>query len=255
MTPRVTAVVLSWNGRAETLSCLRSLAETTYPTLSVVVVDNDSSDDVGRAVTDAFPDVRVIRLEENRGFSGGVNAGLAAALGDGADHVLLLNNDATVEPGFLEPLVTAASDPGVGAVSSQILLSDPPHRVWYAGASYDPRRGHQGRHEHYGEQRLPASAPPYATDRACGGAMLVPRAAAERVGGLDDDLFAYAEDVDWSMRARAAGLAILEMWAGLALSSTVPKVPPSFGILAAATAVFAAAVVVSRRRSPALITA
>jgi zinc/manganese transport system permease protein len=55
--------------------------------------------------------------------------------------------------------------------------------------------------------------------------------------------------------ALSAGLAILEMWAGLALSSTVPKVPPSFGILAAATALFAAAVIVSRRRSPALITA
>lgn len=209
MTPRVTVVVLSWNGTEQTLACLRSLSEATYPALSVVVVDNASADDVAAAVAHAFPDVRVIRLEENRGFSGGVNAGLAAALGDGTDHVLLLNNDATVEPGFLEPLVTAASDPGVGAVSSQILLSDPPHRVWYAGASYDPRRGHQGRHEHYGEQRLPESAPPYATDRACGGAMLVPRAAAERVGGLDDDLFAYAEDVDWSMRARAAGLSIL----------------------------------------------
>ncbi len=209
MTPRVTAVVLSWNGRAETLACLRSLAETTYPTLSVVVVDNDSSDDVGRAVTDAFPDVRVIRLSENRGFAGGVNAGLNVALADRADHVLLLNNDATVEPGFLEPLVAAASAAGVGAVSSQILHSEPPHLVWYAGASYDPRRGHQGRHEHFGEPRLPASVEPYVTDRACGGAMLVTRAAIDRVGGLDESLFAYAEDVDWSMRARAAGLSIL----------------------------------------------
>ena len=209
MTQRVTVVVLSWNGTEETLACLRSLSEATYPALSAVVVDNDSHDDVKSAVADAFPDVRVIRLEENRGFSGGVNAGLEAALADGADHVLLLNNDATVDPGFLEPLVAAASQAGVGAVSSQILHSDPPHLVWYAGAAYDPRRGHQGRHEHYGEPRLPASAPPYPTDRACGGAMLVTRAAADQVGGLDDDLFAYAEDVDWSMRARAAGLSIL----------------------------------------------
>jgi GT2 family glycosyltransferase len=209
VTSRVTAVVLSWNGTEETLACLRSLSAATYPALSALVVDNASTDDVAAAVAGAFPDVRVIRLEENRGFSGGVNAGLEAALADGADHVLLLNNDATVEPGFLEPLVAAASEPGVGAVSSQILHSDPPHVVWYAGASYDPRRGHQGRHEHYGEPRLPASASPYPTDRACGGAMLVPRAAAEGVGELDDDLFAYAEDVDWSMRARAAGLSIL----------------------------------------------
>jgi len=123
VTSRVTAVVLSWNGTEQTLACLRSLSAATYPALSAVVVDNDSTDDVAAAVAEAFPDVRVIRLEENRGFSGGVNAGLEAALADGADHVLLLNNDATVEPGFLEPLVAAASEPGVVAVSSQILPS------------------------------------------------------------------------------------------------------------------------------------
>ena len=206
MTPQVGAVILSWNGADETLACLRSLANVTYPALSAVVVDNGSEDDVADAVTRGFPDVRVIRLDENRGFSGGVNVGLQDALAAGADYVLLLNNDATVEPGFLEPLVAAASAPGVGAASSQILHSDPPHLVWYAGASYDPRRGHQGRHQRYGEPPLAAHVPPYTTDRACGGAMLIPRSAAERVGGLDEGLFAYAEDVDWSMRARAAGL-------------------------------------------------
>ena len=209
MTGRVTAVVLSWNGKEETLECLRSLGNATYPALSVVVVDNDSSDDVGGAVAEGFPQARVIRLPENRGFAGGVNAGLEAALEAGADHVLLLNNDATVEPGFLEPLVAAAAAPGVGAASAQILHAEPPHLVWYAGAAYDPRRGHQGRHTHHGEPRLPSSVPPYPTDRACGGAMLVPRAAAERVGGLDEELFAYAEDVDWSVRARSSGLSIL----------------------------------------------
>lgn len=209
MTARVTAVVLSWNGRDETLECLRSLGAATYPALSVVVVDNNSSDDVGTAIAERFPDVRVIRLLENRGFAGGVNAGLEAALEGDADHVLLLNNDATVEAGFLEPLVEAASRPGVGAVCAQILHADPPHLVWYAGASYDPRRGHQGRHSHHGEPRLRASTAPYPTDRACGGAMLIPRRAAERVGGLDEALFAYAEDVDWSLRARSFGLSIL----------------------------------------------
>ena len=209
MTASVTAVVLSWNGREDTLACLRSLEQVTYSSLSVVVVDNNSRDGSPDAVRDARPDVRLIALAENRGFAGGVNAGLGAALDDGAEHVLLLNNDATVEPGFLEPLVAAASAPEVGAACAQILHADPPHLVWYAGARYDPRRGHQGRHTGYGEPRLPATTPSYPTDRACGGAMLIPRHAAERVGLLDETLFAYAEDVDWSLRARAAGLTIL----------------------------------------------
>lgn len=208
MSSRVTAVVLGWNGRQDTLACLRSLEHATYPDLSVVVVDNASTDGGPEAVAAEFPGVRLIRLEENRGFAGGVNVGVAAALEAGADHVLLLNNDATVDSGFLEPLVDAAAGPGVGAACAQILQDDG-ERIWYAGAAYDPRRGHQGRHTGYGSSPIPASVPPYETDRACGGAMLVPRPAVEHVGALDESLFAYAEDVDWSMRARGAGLRIL----------------------------------------------
>ena len=201
------AVVLAWNGRDDTLACLRSLRAATYPERSVVVVDNASTDGGADAVAAEFPEATLIRLDENRGFAGGVNAGVAASLDGGADFVLLLNNDATVEAGFLEPLV-AAVGPGVGAACSQILDADG-SRIWYAGADYDPRRGHQGRHTGYGSPPIPASVAPYETDRACGAAMLVPRAVFELVGSLDEGLFAYAEDVDWSLRAGNAGLRIV----------------------------------------------
>jgi GT2 family glycosyltransferase len=204
----VTTVLLAWNGRDDTLACLRSLEQVRYPDLSVVVVDNGSTDGGPEAVTAEFPDVRVIRLGENRGFAGGVNAGVAEAVEAGDELVLLLNNDAVVDPGFLEPLVEAVSAPRVGAVCSQILEADG-RRIWYAGAAYDPRRGYQGRHTGYGDPPLPPTVAPYTTDRACGGAMLVPKTVLEQVGPLDEDLFAYAEDVDWSMRARASGLEIL----------------------------------------------
>ena len=208
MTPRVSAVVLGWNGREDTLACLRSLGRATYPALSVVVVDNASTDGGPDEIATEFPGVRLIRLDENRGFAGGVNVGVAVALEDGADAVLLLNNDATAEPGFLEPLVEALSAGGVGAACAQILDATT-GRIWYAGATYDPRRGHQGRHTGYGDPPLPPEAPPRETERACGGAMLIARAALDAVGLLDEALFAYAEDVDWSLRARAAGLRIL----------------------------------------------
>ena len=201
------AVVLGWNGRDDTLACLRSLRAVTYPDLAVVVVDNASVDGGPDAVAAEFPEVTLIRLDENRGFAGGVNVGVAAALESGADVVLLLNNDAAVEAGFLEPLVEAV-EPGVGAACAQILDADGSH-IWYAGAAYDPRRGHQGRHTGYGQPPLPPEVAPYETDRACGGAMLVPRSVVRLVGPLDESLFAYAEDVDWSLRARAAGLRIV----------------------------------------------
>ncbi len=78
----------------------------------MIVVDNGSSDGSPEAVEAEFPAAVVIRMGMNAGFSGGVNAGIEAAIERGADAVLLLNNDMVVEPGFLEPLVAAALEPG-----------------------------------------------------------------------------------------------------------------------------------------------
>lgn len=201
----VAVVVLSWNGRDDTLGCLASLAEVAYARLDVVVVDNGSTDGSAEAVEAGFPDALVIRLGRNAGFSGGVNAGISAGLERGAGAVLLLNNDMVVEPGFLDPLVDAAAQPGVAAACSQILFADPPDRVWYAGASFRPRRGHHGRNVGFGKAPLPAASLPYQVDCACGGAMLIPRAAIDEVGLFDEGLFAYREDLDWSLRARERG--------------------------------------------------
>ena len=208
MSARVAVVVLTWDDRELTLRCLGSLGALTYPDVRVVLVDNGSRDGTVDAVARRIPDVRArraareprLRRRRQRRRRGGARGG--------AEHVFLLNNDATVEPGALEPLVGAAAAASVGAACSQIL-HEGSGTIWYAGAEYDPRRGHQGRHTGYGRPALPPETAPYPTGRACGGAMLVPRAALDRVGLLDDALFAYAEDVDWSVRAQRAGLSIL----------------------------------------------
>jgi hypothetical protein len=205
--PHVTAIVLSWNGRERTLACLRSLERVTYRPFSVLVVDNGSSDGSADAVAAAHPGLALVRLAGNLGFAGGMNAGIRAALAAGADAVLLLNNDMEVEPGFVEPLVAAvAGDPSCAAACAQILFEGEPPRIWYAGARFGARRGHSGRNVGYGQPPLPAATPPYPTDRACGGAMLFTGEVSARVGLFDDELFAYAEDADWSLRARRDGL-------------------------------------------------
>ncbi len=207
VSPRVTAIVLSWNGREHTLACLRSLARVTYRPFAIVVVDNGSSDGSAEAVASEHPGAVLVRLSENLGFAGGMNAGIRAAFAGGADAVVLLNNDMEVEPGFLEPLVAALeADPAAASACAQILFAGAPPRIWYAGASFNARHGYSGRHVGYGKPPLAAATPPYATGRACGGAMLFTAAVAERVGLFDEELFAYAEDTDWSLRARRAGL-------------------------------------------------
>ncbi len=206
----VAAVVLSWNGRDNTLKCLRSLDNVTYRSFHVIVVDNGSTDGSADSISVSRPGLELVRLNENTGFAKGMNTGIRHAFAAGAEGVVTLNNDMVVDPAFVEPLADAlVSDPRAGAACSQILFADPPDRVWYAGAPYDPRRGYQGRHTRYGEPPMPLDATPYVTDRACAGAMLIPRGVAERVGLFDEELFAYAEDVDWSLRARRVGKHVL----------------------------------------------
>jgi GT2 family glycosyltransferase len=208
--PQVTAVVLSWNGKERTLAALRSLASVGYEPFSVLVVDNGSTDGSADAVASAHPGVTLVRLPENVGFAGGMNAGIRAALERGAGAVVTLNNDMEVEPGFVGPLVDAlAADGRAAAACAQILFADEPARIWYAGAPYRARRGHSGRNTGYGRPPLDAATPPFETPRACGGAMLVGREVLESVGLFDESLFAYAEDTDWSLRAAAAGRHVL----------------------------------------------
>ena len=196
---KVAAIVLSWNGREDTLACLRSLEG---QGAEVIVVDNASEDGSAEAVSG----VEVIRNPRNLGYAGGMNVGLRAALDRGADAVLLLNNDVELEAGAVTAL--AAASEGAAAVCPLITFADNPETVWYAGAPFDPTRGYQGRHRGFGQ---PASefTETVQTERACGAAMLIPRRALDAVGLFDDALFAYHEDTEWSLRAKAAGLPIL----------------------------------------------
>jgi GT2 family glycosyltransferase len=196
------AVVLNWNGGDDTLAALGSLDG-----FDAICVDNGSVDGSDAAVERRFPQVELLRLGENRGFAGGSNAGIRRALERGADWVLLLNNDAVAQPGLADALGrAAASRPDAGILACKVLFEDG-RTVMYAGASFNPWLGYSGRRVGFGgpdrfrEQRD--------VRRADGAAMALSRALLERVGLLDEDLFAYVEDVDLSLRARAAGFAIV----------------------------------------------
>jgi GT2 family glycosyltransferase len=122
--PRVRAVVVDHNGGDVTVECLEHLVASAHPAdgLEVVLVDNGSQHSVVKQVRAELPSVRVIVSPENLGFAGGCNLGMGNL--DGVDHVALVNNDATVPPGWLRPLLDALDhDPTLGAASPKILLA------------------------------------------------------------------------------------------------------------------------------------
>jgi GT2 family glycosyltransferase len=192
------AVVLNWNGGEDTLAALASVEG-----LPSICVDNGSTDGSDLLVAERFPKVELLRTGANLGFAAGNNVGIRRALGRGAAWVLLLNNDAVAEPGLADALDRAAvARPDAGLLACTILSEDG-RSVQYAGARFDARRGYSG--------RVATVVPAAVRDvgRADGAALAVSRAAVERVGLLDESLFMYVEDVDWSLRVREAGLAVV----------------------------------------------
>jgi GT2 family glycosyltransferase len=192
------AVVVNWNGGDDTLAALESLHG-----VPAICVDNGSKDGSATAVAERLPDVELVRTGANLGFAAGSNVGIRRALERGADWVLLLNNDAVAEPGLRDALAAAAAArPDAGLLACKILFADGV-AVQYAGASFNARLGYSGRVETAGRDELRD------VGRADGAALAVSRPALERAGMLDESLFMYVEDVEWSLRIRRAGFAVV----------------------------------------------
>jgi GT2 family glycosyltransferase len=218
--PRLIAVVLNWNGGDDTPRALRSLAG-----IETICVDNGSTDGSDAEVERLFPGVELIRTGANLGFAGGSNVGIRRALERGAGWVLLLNNDAVAGEGIaaaLERAATARPDAGLLACKIYVAGDPSPSRpsnklsqggegetLQYAGASFNALLGYSGRVDGFGARDDGRFDALRDVGRADGAAMAVSRAAVERVGLLDESLFAYVEDVDWSLRIRAAGFAVV----------------------------------------------
>jgi GT2 family glycosyltransferase len=209
---RLAVIVLNWNGREDTAALLESLRACRVPDgweARIMVVDNGSTDGSVERLRAEFPEAELLALPENRRFAGGNNAGLAAALAAGADAVMLLNNDTVADPSLYQGLLEAlARDATSGAASPLIDFAEPRDEIWYAGGRLVPALAHAShrglRTPDRGQYR---SVEP--TGYLTGCCLLATRVAWEKVGPLDERYFIYAEDADWSLRARAAGFRLL----------------------------------------------
>jgi GT2 family glycosyltransferase len=198
----VAIVVLNWNGREVLEDCLRSIHSLSYAPLEVIVVDNGSRDSSLEMVRNGFPQCVLIQNEANLGFAKGNNQGIALALDHGNDYVLALNNDTLLDPESLTWLVQRAeSDPRIAAVSPKIYFADPSDRLWFAGGTFSCWKGRNG-HVGYRQKDCPAWNVPGEAQFISGCVLLASRRAWQEVGGFDESLFVYGEDLDWSLRAR-----------------------------------------------------
>lgn len=215
--------ILNFNGRDNTIDCLKSLEKSSKSgfDLKVVVVDNAS---VEKLEIPPFPNLNIhlIKNKENLGFSGGHNVGIDYSLKNGADFVVILNNDTVVDQNLiLELLNIAVSNPDVGIIAPKIYFAkafefhknrykkeDLGKVLWFAGGKMDWRNviaSHRGVDEVDKGQYDRTQT----TDFASGCCMLIKKEVFDKVGMFDERYFLYYEDNDLSQRAKKTGFSIV----------------------------------------------
>lgn len=203
--PQVWCVVLSWNGRDDTLSCLNSLKASTYENLHILVVENASTDGTVEAIRESHPDVMLLINDENLRWAGGNNVGIKHAMEAGADYVFLLNNDIEIAPDMVTKMMAVAiADERPRILAPKIYYHARRSTLWFAGGGVNLWRGriwHFGIRQHDDGQFDHIREVDYIT----GCAMLIPRAIIDDVGLIDPAYYLYGEDVDYSLRTRRAG--------------------------------------------------
>jgi GT2 family glycosyltransferase len=192
-----------------TSECIRSVLAMQGGNLEIIVVDNGSSDGSAQMLPKEFPQITVLPQETNLGFAAGCNVGVRHAVAKGTEYVLLLNNDTFVAQDFLsEMLAVIETDPRIGAVCPKIYFADPPDKLWYAGAEFSLWTGTV---RHRGWKEIDHGQYDHCQEitRATGCAMLVRCSALGDVGLLDEQFWAYAEDLDWSLRFLKQGYRLI----------------------------------------------
>ncbi len=194
-------VIPNWNGAKFLPTCLDALGRQTYPNIEVIIADNASVDVSQALLRSQYPQVKLVQLTKNEGFTGACNAGIRAAAGD---YIALLNNDTEVDEGWAAAVVEAFErHPEIGIVASKMLLFDKRDHIHTAGDYFtvDGRAGNRG----VWQQDTGQFDQEEYVFSACGGSSVYRKTLLDRIGLLDDDFFFSLEDIDLAWRAQLTG--------------------------------------------------
>jgi GT2 family glycosyltransferase len=216
--PKVFLIILNYNGKSDTINCLNSILAADIKNAQIVVVDNASSDGSVKAVKDTFPNIHLIKNQENLGYAGGNNVGIQYAYKQNADYIFILNNDIKVASNFLEEILKLAKEkPNGGIFGSAIYQYDNPNKLEHLGGYYNSSIC-----EFISNKTLSDKA--QKVDYVCGCAILIKREVIEKVGLFEPKFFLLWEESDFCFRAQKKGF---EIWVQ-PLSKIWHKISASF---------------------------
>jgi GT2 family glycosyltransferase len=203
--PKVSVIILNWNGKEDTLECLLSTKQLDYSNYEIILVDNGSTDGSVDAISKQYPDITLLQTDENLGYAGGNNVGIRWALEHETDYVLILNNDTTVSTGLLSAFINAANQlPSGSILGAKIYFYDNPDTLWFAGSRW---RNETNSFEiiGYGQRDSIEFNHKIEVDYITGCALFADAAAFKDIGLFGEDFFLTYEETDWCYRAKARG--------------------------------------------------
>lgn len=198
---KLSVIIPNWNGKHLLKICLPSLKRQTFKDFEVVIVDNGSKDGSIEYIEKYFPEVKLIKLEDNIGFAPAVNLGLKICVGE---MMVLLNNDTEVDKDCLKNLVKASKRKDISFIAAKILNFKNRKLIDSAG-DYIDAVGHADNFGR-GEKDSEKFNKPGPLFLATAGGSLFKREVFEKIGFFDHEYFAYMEDVDFCLRAQLAGI-------------------------------------------------
>ncbi len=206
--PKVFIIIVNWNGKQDTLTCLSSLQSLDYSNYHVIIVDNGSKDDSISAIKLQFPHHLLLENQTNLGFTGGNNIGIQYALDHKADFVLLLNNDTKVSPDLLKHFMLGFQQfPKAGILGAKIYLMQNEGKLDHFGGTWNQKKGVFDLIGLHAPDENWDTA--FCIDYVCGAAMMVKKEVFEQIGLLESRFFLIWEESDFCMRAKRKGFQII----------------------------------------------
>lgn len=195
-----------------TLKCLETIARLDYPKdrVTVLVVDNASRDQSSEIIQQSCPGITVIQNVENKGYAGGNNVGIQAALALGPDFILILNNDTILDPQMLKLSVsTLADEQAAGVVGPMVYHASEPEIIQSAGGILD--LNWHPMHLAENQADIGQFSDSHLVDWLSGCALVTRAETIRQIGLFDERFFSYYEDLDWCLRVKAAGWEIVHV--------------------------------------------
>ena len=209
--PKVSIIILNWNGLEDTIECLESLKKSAYPNYNVIVVDNASAGDDVKILRERFEGyIHIIQNDKNYGYTGGNNIGIRHILASSQpDYLLILNPDTVVNPDFLSRMTEIVQkDALIGIVGPKVYYYDFPDRIQSAGLKVNMWTGQTS---HIGVKQIDNGQYDQRREVDClmGCCLLIKNNVIKNIGMLDESYFCYWDETDYCARAREAGYKLI----------------------------------------------